>query len=38
MVAAMTACLVVVVGLGLHLPAPLASLLRHAADALGALR
>ncbi len=35
MVGAMAACLVVVVGLGLHLPAPLASLLGHAADAAG---
>jgi hydrogenase-4 component F len=36
MVAAMAACLVVVVGLGVHLPGGLATLLRHAADSLGA--
>jgi hydrogenase-4 component F len=35
MVAAMAACLVVVVGLGLHLPADLATLLQTAADSLG---
>jgi len=35
MVAAMAVCLVVVVGLGFHLPSDLASLLRHAADSLG---
>ena len=38
MVGAMAACLVVVVGLGFHLPAPLAALLHHAADTLGAAR
>jgi hydrogenase-4 component F len=36
MVAAMAACLVVVVGLGFHLPGGLSSLLGHAADSLGA--
>jgi hydrogenase-4 component F len=35
-VAAMAACLVVVVGLGFHVPGGLASLLGHAADSLGA--
>lgn len=35
MVAAMGACLVVVVGLGFHLPSGLASLLQHAAGSLG---
>ena len=36
MVAAMAACLVVVIGLGFHLPSGLAALLRHAAGSLGA--
>ncbi len=36
MVAAMAACLVVVIGLGFHLPSGLASLLQHAAGSLGA--
>jgi hydrogenase-4 component F len=36
MVAAMGACLTVVVGLGLHLPSGLAALLQHAAGSLGA--
>ncbi len=36
MVAAMGACLVVVVGLGLHVPSGLSSLLEHAAASLGA--
>lgn len=38
MVAAMAICLFVVVGLGLHLPAGLSSLLHHAAASLGANR
>ena len=38
MVAAMVACLIVVVGLGLHVPSDLAELLRHAAASLGAAR
>ena len=36
MVAAMGACLVVVIGLGFHLPSGLAALLQHAAGSLGA--
>ena len=36
MVAAMTACTVVVVGLGFYLPSPLSELFRHAAATLGA--
>jgi len=35
MVAAMGACLVVVIGLGFHLPSGLAALLQHAAGSLG---
>jgi purine-cytosine permease-like protein len=35
MVAAMAACLVVVVGLGFHLPSDLSALLQHAAASLG---
>jgi hydrogenase-4 component F len=35
MVAAMASCLVVVIGLGFHLPSGLASLLQHAAGSLG---
>ena len=38
MVAAMSACLLVVVGLGLHLPGDLSALLQHAADSLGVTR
>jgi hydrogenase-4 component F len=38
MVAAMGACLVVVVGLGFHLPSGLASLLQHAAGSLGGIQ